>query len=111
VTDFDQFKMKSILIFFVLIGLVPFLSEAGPLAYGICQSGCNAVVVAWLVIKCYDIKFNSIVNNISAIRSHLATPEPDLRSALLRLAQEFLPRLWAAMLPWECVWQHALQLD
>lgn len=39
--------MKSFMIILILIGLVPFMSEAGPLAYGICQSGCNAVVVAW----------------------------------------------------------------
>ncbi|EFX79605.1 hypothetical protein DAPPUDRAFT_319504 [Daphnia pulex] len=38
--------MKPFLIVFILIGLFTFLSEAGPLAYGLCQSGCNALVVA-----------------------------------------------------------------
>ncbi len=33
-------------ILFVLIALLPFETTAGPLAYGICQTGCNAVVVA-----------------------------------------------------------------
>nr|CAH0106491.1 unnamed protein product [Daphnia galeata] len=35
--------MNSFMIVFILVGLVPFLSEAGPLAYGICQSGCNTL--------------------------------------------------------------------
>jgi hypothetical protein len=45
--------MKLFSTLFFLFGLLPFVTVAGPLAYGICQSGCNAVVVAWLVIKCY----------------------------------------------------------
>lgn len=37
-------KLHSTL--FVLLGVLPLLTVAGPLAYGICQTGCNAVVVA-----------------------------------------------------------------
>ncbi|EFX62814.1 hypothetical protein DAPPUDRAFT_309423 [Daphnia pulex] len=38
--------MKLFSTLFLLFGLLPFATVAGPLAYGICQSGCNAVVVA-----------------------------------------------------------------
>ncbi|KAI9558907.1 hypothetical protein GHT06_015696 [Daphnia sinensis] len=37
-------KLNSTL--FVLLSVLPLLTVAGPLAYGICQTGCNAVVVA-----------------------------------------------------------------
>lgn len=30
----------------ILVVLLPLTTVAGPLAYGICQTGCNAVVVA-----------------------------------------------------------------
>ena len=39
-------KMKYISSIFILIGILPLVTFAGPLAYGICQTGCNAVVVA-----------------------------------------------------------------
>lgn len=40
-------KMKLFTITFILVALLlPPNSIAGPLAYGICQTGCNAVVVA-----------------------------------------------------------------
>ena len=38
--------MKSSSAIFILFSLLPLVTLAGPLAYGICQSGCNAVVVA-----------------------------------------------------------------
>ncbi|EFX79607.1 hypothetical protein DAPPUDRAFT_319502 [Daphnia pulex] len=38
--------MKLFSTLFFLFGLLPFVTVAGPLAYGIYQSGCNAVVVA-----------------------------------------------------------------
>lgn len=44
--DVFQSKMKllqCIIIFFVIF---PLVAVAGPLAYGICQTGCNAIVVA-----------------------------------------------------------------
>ncbi|KAF7309383.1 hypothetical protein MIND_00309100 [Mycena indigotica] len=31
---------------FILVALSPVLVEAGPIAYGICQTGCNTVAVA-----------------------------------------------------------------
>lgn len=37
-------KLHSTL--FVLLSVLPLLTVAGPLSYGICQTGCNAVVVA-----------------------------------------------------------------
>lgn len=46
---FDYFinKVKMILIKSLLVLMIlPLMSYAGPLAYGICQTGCNAVVVA-----------------------------------------------------------------
>ena len=39
-------EMKLTSTFFILIALLPLVTVAGPLAYGICQTGCNAVVVA-----------------------------------------------------------------
>ncbi len=38
--------MKIIAVFFCLIILTTTFIEAGPAAYGICQAGCAAVVVA-----------------------------------------------------------------
>lgn len=39
--------MKSLpLTFLLLVSILPLYSNAGPLAYGVCQTGCNAVVVA-----------------------------------------------------------------
>jgi hypothetical protein len=38
--------MKSTFVCYILVALFPFLAVAGPLAYGICQTGCNAGVVA-----------------------------------------------------------------
>ena len=37
-------RMKALILLFLL----PMLAESGPLAYGICQTGCNA-----LVVSCY----------------------------------------------------------
>lgn len=37
---------KQVALFAVLLLLFPLMAESGPLAYGICQTGCNAVVVA-----------------------------------------------------------------
>jgi hypothetical protein len=68
-------------------------------------------MVRYLKKNYYNFKVNSIINNVSAVRSHLATPALDLLSALLRLVQEFLQPLWDATLPLECVWLRALQLD
>ena len=40
-----HFEKRLILVVF-LIASMPLVAESGPLAYGICQTGCNAVVVA-----------------------------------------------------------------
>lgn len=37
--------MQLVSLFAILL-LLPLIAESGPLAYGICQTGCNAVVVA-----------------------------------------------------------------
>lgn len=37
-----MFNMKTI----IAVAMLSSLASAGPLAYGICQTGCNAVVVA-----------------------------------------------------------------
>ncbi|KAI9238970.1 MAG: hypothetical protein BYD32DRAFT_248401 [Podila humilis] len=39
-------KFQAILYYVVLFLMIIGLTNAGPLAYGICQTGCNAVVVA-----------------------------------------------------------------
>lgn len=39
--------MKStVALCYILVALLPLMAVAGPLAYGICQTGCNAAVVA-----------------------------------------------------------------
>jgi hypothetical protein len=45
---FGQGEMKLFVTLSFLFGLLPFVTVAGPLAYGIGQTGCNAVVVATL---------------------------------------------------------------
>ena len=41
----SNFWMLALIVLLVMVGLIPD-SEAGPAAYGICQAGCAAVVVA-----------------------------------------------------------------
>ncbi|KAI9552354.1 hypothetical protein GHT06_022719 [Daphnia sinensis] len=43
---FQSSKMKFLLAVCVLMALLPLSTVAGPLAYGVCQTGCNAGVVA-----------------------------------------------------------------
>lgn len=38
--------LKCLTILAILILSMPLMAESGPLAYGICQTGCNAMVVA-----------------------------------------------------------------
>nr|CAH0110249.1 unnamed protein product [Daphnia galeata] len=38
--------MKSTFICYILVALLPLMAVAGPLAYAICQTGCNAGAVA-----------------------------------------------------------------
>ena len=38
--------MKQFFAFILIIALLSTCAESGPLAYGICQTGCNAGVVA-----------------------------------------------------------------
>ncbi len=40
-----NFEKRLILVVF-RVASMPLVAESGPLAYGICQTGCNAVVVA-----------------------------------------------------------------
>lgn len=41
-------KQQVTLFTMLLLLLLPLMAESGPLSYGICQSGCNA-----LVVSCY----------------------------------------------------------
>ena len=53
-----------ILYLLVILSTILGLSNAGPLAYGICQSGCNAVVVA-----CYaaaGLTFGTVTGGVGA---------------------------------------------
>ncbi|KAH7054791.1 hypothetical protein BKA57DRAFT_405270 [Linnemannia elongata] len=38
----SRYNLFYVVLFFMILGL----ANAGPLAYGICQSGCNSLVVA-----------------------------------------------------------------
>lgn len=42
----DNVNMKCAAPFVLILILLPLLTDAGLLAYGICQTGCNACVVA-----------------------------------------------------------------
>lgn len=44
--DTENLKMKKALVVVGLAGMLAGTADAGPLSYGICQSGCNALVVA-----------------------------------------------------------------
>ena len=42
----SRLRMKQFFAFILIIALLSGVAESGPLAYGICQTGCNAGVVA-----------------------------------------------------------------
>lgn len=79
--------MKTAIAIILIVSILISQAHGGLLAYGICQTGCNAVAVACYGVSCSELQSTQILNEYFNYR------QPVLRLELLLWAPVFRQQL------------------